>query len=102
MKEQIGKFIKWMGAGFDAHTIGGASGRKLSAFWMIVILTSTIELTWLKYAVNQKEWSMLTTVIGLNLGFAAAAFGMTSYQNNKIIERGGADPNKPKEEEKVG
>lgn len=59
----------------------GFSARKLSAFWAIVT-TNIIELAWLCWALfaEKGNWELLTTIITINLGFAAAALGMTTYQ----------------------
>lgn len=73
----IKKFIDWISSAFDVSTVGGASSRKLSAWWMVMLVTA-LELTYvIKCFKNDKELTYLTEIIWADLFFAAAALGMT-------------------------
>jgi hypothetical protein len=76
------KFIKWLLSTFrNGSDI--ASARKITAFWMVVILTTPIEYTWLVWATKHNEFSMLLAVITANLSFAGSCLLLTTWQNVK-------------------
>lgn len=68
---------------FDTTTVGGASARKLSA-WFMVMLVAALEIT---YTINQlehgKDLIYLPEMIYADLAFAAAALGMTLYDKKQ-------------------
>lgn len=68
---------------------GGASSKKLSAFWSLVILVSPIEFTWLIWAYRHDNWALLPEVLTINLMFAAVALGINAAEKIR-----GGDKNK--------
>lgn len=59
---------------------GGASSKKLSAFWSLVVLVSPIEFTWLIWAYRHDKWDLLPEVLTINLMFAAVALGINAAE----------------------
>lgn len=62
---------------------GGASSKKLGAFWALVIMAGTTQFTWLIWAFKHDNWSHLEYVISADFLFAAAALGINSYEKVK-------------------
>lgn len=87
MKETLSQ---WLKGSMDNHP-GGASSKKLSAFWALVILASVTQFTWLVWAYKHDNWSMLEWVLTADLVFAGTALGINSVEkikkaNDKPIE----------------
>lgn len=88
------KFINWLKGSAD-NDPGGASSKKLSAFWALVVLVSSIEFAWLVWAYGHDDWSLMEYVITADLAFAAAALGINSIEKIK----GKAAIEEPKKDE---
>lgn len=69
----------------------GYSSRKLTAF-VIILMVIIIHIKWIVLG----NFAQLETVLGIDYGFIAALFGMTTYHSLKT--NGGKDDTKPKEE----
>lgn len=74
--------IIWLKGSFDNQP-GGASSKKISAFYSLVFVATTCTFTWLIWAFKHNDFSLAPTIIGLWLGFAAAALGINSYEKVK-------------------
>lgn len=59
---------------------GGASSKKLSAFWALVVLATTIQFTWLIWAYRHDNWDNLEWMVTADLTFAAIALGINSAE----------------------
>lgn len=69
----------------------GYSSRKLTAF-VIILMVIIAHLKWIILG----NFAQLEMVLGIDYGFIAALFGMTTYHSLKT--NGGKDGEKPKEE----
>ena len=69
----------------------GYSSRKLTAF-VIILMVIIVHLKWIMLG----NFAQLEMVLGIDYGFIAALFGMTTYHSLKT--NGGKDDEKPKEE----
>jgi len=82
MSEYIDKILKWL-AGSADNKPGGASSKKLSAFWALVILATVTQFTWLIWAVKNGNWAHLEYILTTDFIFAATGLGMNSYEKIK-------------------
>ena len=71
------KAFDWLLSAFDTTTNGGASGRKLSAWWMVMVVTMLELLYTYKCFKHDKELTYLPEMIYADLAFAATALGLT-------------------------
>jgi hypothetical protein len=76
------KAIHWLAGSADNHP-GGASSKKLSAFWALVILATITQFVWLIWAYKHNDWSHLEYLITTDFVFAATGLGMNSYEKIK-------------------
>lgn len=60
-----------------------ASARKATAFWMVVVLTTPIEYAWLIWASKHSDFTLLVSIVTVNLSFAGACLMLTTWQNIK-------------------
>lgn len=91
------KFIDWLKGSADNEP-GGASSKKLSAFWTLVVLTSILVITWVVWAYKNDNWGMYEYTLTALLMFAATALGINSME--KIKGKATIEEPKPKEDEK--
>lgn len=61
------------------------SARKLSAFWVIVLITF-VHILWLGYAFKNEKFELIPEILFIDFGFVAAALGMTTYENIKKMK----------------
>jgi undecaprenyl pyrophosphate phosphatase UppP len=93
MKQFITKLLKWF-AGSADNMPNGASSKKLSAFWALVILATIPLITWTVWAYKNDNWGHLEYVLTSALVFCATALGINS--NEKIKGKANiTDENKP-------
>lgn len=93
MKQFITKLLKWF-AGSADNMPNGASSKKLSAFWALVILATIPLITWTVWAYRNDNWGHLEYVLTSALVFCATALGINS--NEKIKGKANiTDENKP-------
>lgn len=95
MKTYILKAINWI-AGSADNSPGGASSKKISAFWALVILATITQLVWVKWAYTKDNWEHFEYVLSADLLFAATGLGINSFEkikgkNNTSVD---ADPAK--------
>lgn len=79
MKQFFANAFKWIAGSMD-NDPGGASSKKLSAFYALVVLTSALEVTWLIWAYTHDKWEELDWLVTSNLTFAAAALGINAVE----------------------
>lgn len=75
----LNNIFKWLAGSMD-NLPGGASSKKLSAFWALVILVSPIQFTWLVWAYKHDDWTLLPEVCTINLIFASVALGINAAE----------------------
>lgn len=76
------KAVNWLAGSADNHP-GGASSKKLSAFWALVVLVTVTQFTWLIWAYKHSDWNHLEYIITTDIIFAATGLGMNSYEKIK-------------------
>jgi hypothetical protein len=81
--------INWL-QGSLSNVPGGASSKKLSAFWALVVMGTITQFTWLIWAYRHDDWSLLEWVLTADLVFAGTALGINSIEKIK-----GATKEKP-------
>jgi hypothetical protein len=84
--------LDWLKGSAD-NSPGGASSKKLSAFWALVIVSSPPVFLWSIWAFKNGDWSMLTSVLTVMLAFAATCLGINAAEKIK----GKADTSEPKD-----
>lgn len=89
MKESL---FNWLKGSMD-NMPGGASSKKLSAFWALVILATITQFTWLVWAYKHDNWELFEWVLTADLVFAGTALGINSIEkikksNDKSIDDG--------------
>ena len=82
MNQYVLKAINWI-AGSADNRPSGASSKKLSAFWALVILVSITQFTWLVWAFHHNDWSHLEYILTTDFIFAATGLGMNSFEKIK-------------------
>lgn len=75
-------FIKWLRGSAD-NMPNGASSKKLSAFWALVILVTIPLITWTVWAYKNNNWEHLQYVLTSALVFCATALGINSNEKLK-------------------
>jgi hypothetical protein len=75
----INKFSNWLAGSLDNRP-GGASSKKLSAFWALVILVSPMQFTWFVWAYKHDNWTLLIELSAVDLVFAATALGINAAE----------------------
>ena len=94
MNKHIQKAINWL-AGSADNQPGGASSKKLSAFWALVILASISQFTWLVWAYRNNNWQHFEYVLTADLAFAAAGLSINSIEKIKG-KNGNSNTEQPK------
>jgi len=74
--------LKWLKGSAD-NSPGGASSKKLSGFWALVVLATSTQFTWLIWAVIHGEWTHFEYVITADFTFAAAALSINAVEKIK-------------------
>lgn len=84
MKQAIKRLLIWFkGSADNSH--GGASSKKLSAFWALVVLVTPIVLTWLIWAVFNSNWEHLTYVLDALLLFILGCLGVNAWEKKQGV-----------------
>jgi len=89
MKSFINKILASL-----STTETGYSARKLSALWIIILIT-IVHAWWLGYALKNEKFELIIEILFLDFGFVAAALGMTTYES--ITKMKNKSPDEPKE-----
>ena len=82
MNKYIVKAFNWLAGSVDNHP-GGASSKKLSAFWSLVVLATVTQFAWVIWAFKHDDWNHFEYVLSADLIFAATGLGMNSYEKIK-------------------
>jgi len=76
--DYIRRFVKWIGGSAD-NDPGGASSKKLTTFWIVVVIITPICYLWAYDNYKQHDWKYITEVLAV-LG---AIITGTTYLNVK-------------------
>lgn len=82
MNKYILKAVNWLAGSADNHP-GGASSKKLSAFWALVILATVTQFAWVNWAYYHNNWEHFEYVLSADFIFAATGLGMNSFEKIK-------------------
>lgn len=82
MKDIFFKLAKWVQGSMD-NDPGGASSKKLSAFWALVVMASITQFTWLVWAYKHDNWELLEYILSADLLFAGTALGINAIEKIK-------------------
>lgn len=82
------EIVRYLLPSLDVTTVGGASARKLSALWMIILVT-LLEFTYVIVSlIKGRDLIYLMEMIYSDLLFAATCLGMTLVRDkNKTDEQ---------------
>lgn len=86
-------FLKYLQSSFDTHS-KGASARKLSAFWVVVLITM-LHVWWLRHAYRKEDFSLLMSILTLDFGFVALALGLTTFETITKLKNKKDESNTP-------
>jgi hypothetical protein len=78
----MNQLLQWLQGSLD-NAPNGASSKKLSAFWALVVLATITQFTWLAWAYNHDNWVLLEWVLTADLVFAGTALGINSIEKIK-------------------
>lgn len=82
MNKYILKAIQWLTGSLDNQP-GGASSKKMSAFWALVVLVTVTQFTWVIWAYKKDNWQHFEYVLTSDLLFAATGLGLNSFEKIK-------------------
>src|SRR5690554_3873693 len=77
--ETIEKAFNWIISTFDTHT-KGASARKITAFWVMLVLVTTSRGVWLVWAWKHDNFDLLEVLTDADYLLVAGLLGLTTYQ----------------------
>ncbi len=75
----IEKAFNWLTSTFDTHTKGG-SARKVTAFWIMVVLVTVSRGVWLVWAWKHNDFSQLQALTNADYLLVGGLLGLTTYQ----------------------
>ena len=84
----MGKILECLKGSFD-NAPGGASSKKLSNFWVLVVVMTPPTITWTIWAYHHDDWSLLLSVLVTLSATALAYAGINS--NEKIKGKANQD-----------
>lgn len=94
MKESwTNKLIEWFKGSAD-NLPGGASSKKLTGFWLIVIVATPPVWIWMWWALAHGDWSLLPIILPILLTGGLTALGINSSEKKKGV----ANLDAPKDE----
>lgn len=84
-------FLKNIISSLDTHSVG-FSARKLSAIAVMVFGVIASHSAWLVYAIMNKDFALLPSILPIDYGFIAICLGLTTYekvnkQNNDTTDK---------------
>lgn len=88
------RFIQWLKGSAD-NLPGGASSKKLSAFWVLAFLVTPMVWTWLVWAVVNNNWEHLTYVLDALLIFILSCLGINYLEKKAGVHNGGKQNETP-------
>ncbi len=84
----VNKIFLWVKGSAD-NSPGGASSKKLSAFWSLVFVVTPIVFAWAIWAVKKGDWTYLPHMIDALLVFSATCLGVNAWEKkNKVANLG--------------
>ncbi len=93
----IQNFLKYIQGSFDTKPGNGASARKLSAFWIIMLITGLHFTYFRDQYKHEGDFGLLIEILFLDLCFVCVALGMTTVETILKLKNG----NTEKKEEKT-
>lgn len=86
--DAIKQIINWFKGSADNEP-GGASSKKLSAFWALVFIATPVIFMWAVWAVSKGDWTYLPHMIDASLLFSATCLGVNAWEKkNKVANLG--------------
>lgn len=86
-KNRAERFILYIQSAFDTHS-AGASARKLSAFWIIMLITA-LHLSYFRYQYTKDgEYKLLIEILIIDYCFVALALGLTTIETIMKLKNG--------------
>lgn len=79
--------IKFLKQSFD-NLPGGASSKKLTGFWFVVVLTTPVVISWLHWAYTHDDWNHLPEVLLIIVPAGLLALGINTIEKIKGKENG--------------
>ena len=86
MTKYILQAVNWFAGSADNHP-GGASSKKLTAFWALVAMATPTQIIWVIWAYKNSNWDHLQYIVTADFALVVSALGINS--NEKI--KGKAD-----------
>ena len=83
-KEWINKLVEWFKGSAD-NLPGGASSKKLTAFWLVVFVATPPVWIWAMWALVHGDWTMLPIILPTILASALTALGINSSEKKKGV-----------------
>ena len=80
----IDKLIEWFKGSAD-NLPGGASSKKLTGFWLIVIVATPPVWIWMWWALAHGDWSLLPIILPILLTGGLTALGINSSEKKKGV-----------------
>ncbi len=84
MKDFIKRLIIWIKGSAD-NAPGGASSKKLSAFWGLVFLVTPMVWTWNIWSAINGDWTYLPYVLDATLLFVLGCLGVNAWEKKQGI-----------------
>jgi len=84
------KAISYIQSSFDTHS-QGASARKLTAFWIVMLITF-LHISYFRYQAKQEgNYEYLPTILVIDFCFVAVALGLTTVETILKLKNGNSD-----------
>ncbi len=78
------KLVLWIKGSADNQP-GGASSKKLTAFWVLVFLVTPIVITWLVWAFIHDKWDNLIPIVDSLLLFIGVCLGINAWEKKQGV-----------------
>lgn len=86
-------FLDNLSGAFNTN-VAGYSARKLSAFWIIVLIT-IIHIWWLRHAYRKDDFSQLEAILLIDFSFVGTALGLTTIETLSKLKNNKPNDNVP-------
>lgn len=78
------KLLNWLKGSGD-NLPGGASSKKLTGFWLIVIVATPPVWIWMWWALVHNDWTLLPIILPIILTAGLTALGINSSEKKKGV-----------------
>lgn len=93
-KNRTERFILYIQSAFDTHS-KGASARKLSALWIVMLIT-LLHASYFRYQYNKSgAYDLLTEILIIDYCFVALALGLTTIETLIKLKSGNFKAEEP-------